>query len=90
MLVKRSSKNQIVIPKAVLERAGLKEQDIYFDIQYQEGRILLVPLEVEEKIAPEALERFEARALKAEPGDKSYGSMGEVLKGLRRGRKQRK
>ena len=89
MLVKRSSKNQIVIPKAVLERAGLKERDVYFDVQYKEGRIVLVPVEMEEKISPEALEHFETQALKREPGDKTYGSMEEVLKGLRRGRKRR-
>ena len=88
MLVKRSSKNQIVIPKVILEQAGLKDGDVYFDAQYKEGRILLVPLEVEEKISPEALGRFEAQVLKREPGDKVYGSMEEVVKGLHRGRKR--
>lgn len=88
MLVKRSVKNQIVIPKAVLERAGLGREDVYFDVQYREGRIVLVPVEVEEKIPPEALERFETRALKRKPEDKVYRSMEETIKGLRRKRRR--
>ena len=82
MLVKRSSKNQIVIPKAVLERAGLDKGDVYFDVDYREGEIVLKPMEVEEKISPEALARFEAKMLKREPGDRVYKSMDVLIKDL--------
>ncbi len=90
MLVKRSARNQVSIPKTVLERAGLGENDLYFDVQYEKGRIVLIPIQVEEKIPKEDLERFEAETLKQEAGDKAYGSMKEALRGLhqrhRRGR----
>ena len=78
MLVKRSSKNQIAIPKAVLEHAGLGPEDVYFDIQYADGRIILRAMQVEEKIPAEALARFEVKTLKQEPGDRTYGSVGEL------------
>lgn len=84
MLVKRSSKNQISIPKAVLERAGLREEDVYFDVEYEKGHIVLIPMHVEEKVPREALERFKSKALKKQPGDHEYGSMSEAIKGLRR------
>ena len=84
MVVKRSSKNQVAIPKAVLERAGLGPNDVYFDVQCDSGRIVLIPLALEEKISPEALRRFEGKALKQEKEDKTYASVVEAVKGLRR------
>ncbi len=84
MLVKKSIKNQIVIPKAVLERAGLAATDVYFDIEYEAGRIILKPMQVEEKIPVEVLDQFEARTLKREPGDKTYASTPELIKDLPR------
>ena len=84
MLVKRSSKNQISIPKAVLERAGLADDDVYFDVGYENGRIVLVPMHVEEKIPKEVLEKFETKVLKQEPGDRTYSTMNDAIKGLRR------
>ena len=86
MLVKRSSKNQIAIPKAVLENAGLGPEDVYFDVQYAEGRIILRAMQVEEKIPAEALARFEARTLKQETGDRTYGSVEELKTQLHRKR----
>ena len=83
MVVKKSSKNQIAIPKAILERAGLKETDVYFDVQYNHGHIVLTPLQFEEKIPQEIIEQFESQALKRKPGDKTYRSMEEAIKSLR-------
>ena len=84
MLIKRSSKNQISIPKAVLESAGLDENDVYFDVGCENGRIILVPMHVEEKISKQTLEVFEAKVLKQESGDRVYGSMDDAIKGLHR------
>jgi len=84
MLIKRSRKNQIAIPKAILERAGMGPEDLYFDVQYDKGRIVLIPMQLEEKISPETLKKFEAETLKQEVGDKRYLSMQEAIKGLRR------
>jgi hypothetical protein len=82
MLVKRSSKNQIALPKAVLERAGLGPEDVYFDAVYSHGRIVLTPMEFEEKIPPEALRRFEGRVLKRQAGDKVFRSTEELIRDL--------
>ena len=87
MLVKRSSKNQIAIPKAVLERAGLGPKDAYFNIDYERGAIVLRPVEIEEKIPPEALERFETRVLKRERGDRVFDSIGGLIRHLHRKRR---
>ena len=88
MLVKRSRKNQIAIPKKVLERAGLGARDVYFECDYTNGRIYLAPVEIEEKIPPEALARFEAKALKGQRGDKTYPSMEALIKDLHRRRRR--
>lgn len=85
MLVKRSVKNQVAIPKALLERAGLGPEDVYFDMEYEGGRIILKPMQVEEKLPPEALARFKKRALKRGPGDRVYRSMEEAIEGLHKG-----
>jgi len=87
MLVKKSKKNQIAIPKMVLERAGLGEQDVYFECDYTDGRIYLAPVEIEEKISPEALARFKAKVLKGQPGDRTFRSMEALIQDLKRRRK---
>ena len=84
MVVKRSSKNQIVIPKSVLEKAGLGAGDVFFNVTYENGKIVLIPMQFEEKIPSEALSRFEKKILKKEAGDQVHHSMDEVIKGLHR------
>lgn len=86
VLVKRSQKNQVAIPKAILQRAGLGPEDVYFRIGYKHGAIILQPVDVEEKISPEALARFEAKALKREAGDKVFDSAEDLIRYLHRKR----
>jgi len=86
MLVKRSRKNQVALPKAVLERAGLGPDDVYFSVVYQAGAIILRPVDIEEKIPPEALARFRAKVLKGQPGDRTFSSMEALIKDLKRHR----
>ncbi len=86
MLVKRSRKNQVALPKALLERAGLGPEDVYFSIAYQAGAIILRPVDIEEKIPPEALARFRAKVLKGQPGDRTFSSMEALIKDLKRHR----
>ena len=86
MLVKRSRKNQVALPKAVLEQAGLGPEDVYFSIAYKAGAIILRPVEIEEKIPPEALARFRAKVLKGQPGDRTFSSMEALIKDLKRHR----
>ena len=86
MLVKRSRKNQVALPKAVLERAGLGPEDVYFSVAYKAGAIILRPVEIEEKIPREALARFQAKVLKGQPGDRTFSSMEALIKDLKRHR----
>ncbi len=88
MLVKRSGKNQIAIPKRLITEAGLDTEDVYFDIQYSSGCFVLKPLQLEEKIPREALERFKAKTLKKETGDQSYPSLDHAITGLDHGKKK--
>ncbi len=90
MLVKKSQKNQIAIPKAILDRAGLGENDVYFNISYSTGQIILTPMQLEEKIPVENLKRFESQMLKQETGDQVHHSMSEVLSTLHRKHQQLK
>ena len=86
MLVKRSRKNQVALPKAVLEQAGLGPEDVYFSVAYKAGAIILRPVEIEEKIPPEALARFRVKVLKGQPGDRTFSSMEALIKDLKRHR----
>lgn len=69
MLAKLTRGNQITIPKQIVKRAGLREQNDYLEIQYVNGVIQLKPVDVEERIPPEAYEKFADWALKKESGD---------------------
>lgn len=41
VVAKRTSKNQLTLPKAVVEQAG---QADYYDVTFDSGRIVLTPL----------------------------------------------
>lgn len=84
MIVKRSTRNQIAIPKQLIARAGLHEQDRFFDVQYVGGCFVLKPLEFEEKIPREVLERFNAKTLKPDAGDRTFSTMEELITALDR------
>lgn len=43
MLAKKTSKNQITLPKAVVSRFSTVE---YFDVHEEDGRIILAPVKV--------------------------------------------
>ena len=90
LLVKRSRKNQVALPKTVLERAGLGPDDVYFLVGYERGAIVLRPVDVEEKISPESIARFEAKALQRESGDRTYRSTDDLIAGLHRKRHSRR
>ena len=84
MIVKRSGRNQVAIPKRLIREAGLGERDIFFDMEYAGGYFILKPLEFEEKIPREALERFKAKTLKLSPDDQTFTSMEELIAALDR------
>lgn len=79
MVAKMTFKNQITIPKKVLERMGLsrlKAEERYFDVEVKDNAILLKPVTVtvEEMIPQESWDRFEGWALKPEKGDMVFDS----------------
>ena len=43
MLAKVTSKNQLTLPKAIIQQIGEVE---YFDVQADEGRIVLTPMKI--------------------------------------------
>jgi hypothetical protein len=52
MIAKKTSKNQLTLPKKVVERFPGVD---YFDVRVEEGRITLVP------VRPDRLERVQSR-----------------------------
>ncbi len=84
MLVKRSRKNQVALPKVILERAGLGPDDVYFQVDYTHGVIILRPVEIEARIPPEALERFKVKTLKGHAGDRPFHSMDALIRDLKK------
>ena len=51
MLAKRTSKNQVTLPKAVVQTAG--EAD-YYDVTVQDGKIVLTPVRLHQADAVRA------------------------------------
>ena len=84
MIVKRSVRNQVAIPKKLIEQAGLSAQDVFFNIAYVGGYFVLKPVEFEEKIPRQTLERFKTKTLKREPEDQVFSSMEELIEALDR------
>lgn len=84
MLIKKSPKNQIAIPKSLLEKAGLSREDLFFDIDYRYGMFVLQPLTFEEKVPIEQIRRFEEWAKTSHQGDKSFPSMNEAILHLKK------
>ena len=82
MLVKRTSKNQLTLPKAFLEAANIREEDRYFDAEYDAKKHVIslkpVRIVIEEKVSEDVIERFENEALQVRPGDKVLGSRKEA------------
>lgn len=69
MLSKLTRGNQITIPKPIAERAGLKVGRDYLDVEYVGGVICLKPVDMEERIPKEDLEKLKNKALVQENGD---------------------
>ena len=84
MIVKRSSRNQVAIPKKLIDAAGLGKDDVFLDIRYRGGAFILKPLEFAEKIPREALEQFKTKTLKRVPADRAFSSMDELITALDR------
>lgn len=74
MLSKLTRGNQITIPKAIIERTGLKEGKDYVDVEYIHGVICLKPIDIEERISKEDWEKFKKKMLAKENGDLSLSA----------------
>lgn len=76
MLSKITRGNQVTIPKSIVERAGIKMGKDYVDIEYIHGIICLKPVDIEERIPAEDLEKLKKKALKEEKGDIALSAKG--------------
>ena len=69
MLAKLTRGNQFTIPKLVIEQAHLQAGRDYLDVVYSHGVIVLKPVDVEERVAPEAYEALLKDAFTQAAGD---------------------
>ena len=69
MLAKLTRGNQLTIPKDIVERVHLQAGRDYLDVSYLKGVIVLKPVDVEERIPPEAYEALLREAFTVKPGD---------------------
>lgn len=79
MVTKMTIKNQLTIPKKILESAGLsnlKDEERYFNVEVSNNIILLKPVTVivEERIPEKQWQKFENWASKIEKGDMAFDS----------------
>ena len=95
MVTKMTSKNQVTIPKKILERAGLsslKEDERYFEVDIQNNLILLKPvtLVIEERIPEEQWQKFEKWAAQIDKGDEVFDSGVQAAQFLKKRMKKSK
>ena len=69
MLAKLTRGNQLTIPKKIVNKIQLQAGRDYLDVTYLHGVIVLKPVDVEERIPPEAYDRFIKDVLTIRPGD---------------------
>ena len=94
MVAKLTVKNQLTIPKKILERAGLsniEDNERYFDIEVKDTTIILKPVRVivEERIPEKQWQKFENWASKVGNGDVSFDSGEEANEFLKKRTKKR-
>lgn len=82
MLAKLTRGNQLTIPKDIVDRVRLEAGRDYLDVTYLHGVIILKPVDVEERIPPEAYEALLRDAFTVKPGDiiADERTAGSVLK----------
>ena len=82
MLAKLTRGNQLTIPKDIVERVHLQAGRDYLNIECLHGVIILKPVDVEDRISPEAYEALIKDALTVKPGDivADERSAGSVLR----------
>jgi bifunctional DNA-binding transcriptional regulator/antitoxin component of YhaV-PrlF toxin-antitoxin module len=94
MVTKMTVKNQVTIPKRILERAGLlgiKKDERYFDVGVKDDVIVLKPVivTVEERIPEKQWQKFEKWATGTAKGDKVFNSAEDATRFLKRSIKKR-
>ena len=82
MLAKLTRGNQLTIPKTIVRHTHLQAGHDYLDVSYLNGVIILKPVDVEERVPPEAYETLITDALTVKPGDivADERSAGSVLR----------
>jgi AbrB family looped-hinge helix DNA binding protein len=82
MLAKLTRGNQLTIPKEIVDRIHLQAGRDYLDVTYLNGIIVLKPVDVEERVPPEAYDALLTDAFTVKPGDivADARTAGSVLK----------
>lgn len=78
MLAKISAKNQLTLPKKVVEKLGFApHEEKYMDVELAGNKIVLKPVvvSIEERIPDEQWNKFRQWALKGEDGDVAFESL---------------
>jgi len=68
MIAKKTSKNQLTLPKRVVDRFPHVD---YFDVRVEAGRISLVPVRPDQSGAADRLEQVQARLAKLGLSDRT-------------------
>lgn len=89
MITKMTVKNQITLPKKILERMGLshlKDEERYFDVEIKNRGILLKPVivTIEERIPEKQWSKFENWAVKTNKEDKVFDSAEDAVDFLKK------
>jgi len=69
MLAKLTRGNQLTIPKEIVTKVHLQAGRDYLDVTYLNGVIMLKPVDVEERVPPEAYEALLKDAFIVKPDD---------------------
>ena len=69
MLAKLTRGNQLTIPKAIITKVHLHAGRDYLDVVYLNGVIVLKPVDVEERVPPQAYEALLKDAFTVKAGD---------------------
>lgn len=84
MVIKITSKNQITLPKDIVESLHLHKGDL-LSINRVENKIVMTPQVLEDRYPEDLLERVEKKLERGHlPGEKKFASAKTLLKSLKK------
>lgn len=84
MIAKITSKNQLTLPKQIVDALHLHKGDLV-SVRRKDNQIVLTPQTVEDRYPEDLLHRVEKKLEKGPlPGEKQFSNMDELLKELKK------